>query len=121
VSHDAGHLDLVHRENHAGRAAGLAELVAHIGDIADADTLASQRLRHLDTEETLAFDGLECFGGKPGGTVDRDRVIGGDRRYGLTACEEILRDGGSGPDAGLRNLLCFHYQTLELVFLVGGR
>ncbi|HKF98494.1 MAG TPA: hypothetical protein VKB20_09575, partial [Steroidobacteraceae bacterium] len=75
--------------------------------------LASERLRYLDTQETLAFDGLECFGGKPGGTVDRDRVIRGDRRHGFTACEETFRGGGSGSDAGLRNLLCFHYEPLK--------
>jgi hypothetical protein len=111
----------VHRENHAGGAARLAELVADIGDIADAGTLASQRLRHLDTQKPLAFDGLKSFGGKPGGTIDCDRVIRGDSRYGFTACEEIFRGSGSGSDASLCNLLSFHYATFELVFLVGGR
>jgi hypothetical protein len=48
-------------------------------------------------------------------------VIRGDSGYGFTAREEIFRGGGSGSDAGLRDLLCFHYATLELVFLVGGR
>ena len=55
-------------------AAALAELVAHIGDIADAEALTAECLRHLDAEQTLCLDGLKGLGGEASGAVDCDSV-----------------------------------------------
>ena len=76
----------MHREDHAGRAAGLTELVAHIGHVADAEALASESLWHLDAEQMLCLDRLECFRGEARGAIDRNRMTGRDGGYGSGAC-----------------------------------
>ena len=63
----------------------LTELVAHLGHIADADALASERPRHLNPEQTLRLDGLERLSRKAGSAVDCARVIGRDGGYGSGA------------------------------------
>ena len=122
VAHDARHLDLVHGVDHAGGGARLAELVAHVGHVADARALAAQRARHHDAEQPLRLDGGKRLGRETGATVDiRGTVPRPPRR---PPCARVIKSptAASATPAAVPAIDCASInETPGLVFLLDRR
>ena len=73
VAHDAGHLDLVHREDHRARAAAAAELEAGRRDRLEADAAAAELRRHERRTGPLAPERLDRLDREARVAVDVDR------------------------------------------------
>ena len=93
VTKDARHLDLMHCENERGGCARLTENEAHIRDVGERRSLASERLRDHDPEQALLADLGEGLARESGLGIDggcvrqrrlrretRARLIAGDAR-----------------------------------------
>jgi hypothetical protein len=61
VVHDAGHLDLVHREDHRGGGAVVAERLAKPRDLRDVEAHAAVLGRHVAGQQALGLHRLEGF------------------------------------------------------------
>jgi hypothetical protein len=96
VAHDASHLDLVHRVNQGGRGTGLAEDVAHIGDLGDRRAFPVQGFRDLYAQEAQFADFSECLARKTRFGID----------CGCIGARHVGRSPGAGRQvalAGTRN------------------
>src|SRR5262249_38816478 len=85
-----GDHDLMHGENHRGRAAGAAEHVADVDDVGDRGTLAAELDRNHDAEQALGTRCRERLIGEPRLGVDDVGVARGDSRRSLRAALDIL-------------------------------
>ena len=100
MADEAGDLDLMHRENHRGRAAGAAEDGADVGDIGRARAFAAELGRNQHAEQFLFADRLERLLGKARVAIDRVGMTLGDLRRRFRAADEIARlDGFAGAGA----------------------
>ena len=81
MANETGDLDLMHREDHAGRAARRAEDRADVGDIGRAGAAAAELGGNHHAEQTLLADRLESLGGEAAVAVHRlGELFGHGRR-----------------------------------------
>src|SRR5579871_2109600 len=80
---EAGDLGLMHREDHAGRGAGTAECVAHVGDVGDRGFVAAVGGGDLDPEELFTARGINGLPGKTRLAIDYIGCSGRDLCYGV--------------------------------------
>ncbi len=100
VPDEAGDLDLMHREDHAGRGAGRAEDRADVGDVGGAAAVAAEFGRDQHAEQTLLADRGEGFGRKARLAIDRFGILFCDLGGLLRAIYVVAGVGGlAGPDA----------------------
>ena len=91
VVHDARHLNLVHREDHRGRGAVLAERLADLRDLPDVEPHAAEFHGDVGAEKLLGTQCRESLQGKARLVVDRLGV----RRHNVAADGvHALEEGG---------------------------
>ena len=106
---DAGHLGLMHGENHRRRGAGAAEHVTNIDHVGDAGALAAEFARHHDAQQTLGAGGGDGLRRKPRSRDRRRRHVwprspqlSRRGRRGFRAPGRIAGNTAGGARSGLR-------------------
>src|SRR5580704_7910689 len=103
VSDQAGHLGLMHGEDHGGGGAGAAERVADLGDVVDGGTEAAELDRDLHAEKFLGAGRVDRGLRKPRPEVDLFGLRGGggcDRRGALLEQRAAVEQQTCGCVAG---------------------
>jgi len=105
MADDAGHLDLVHRENQRRRRTGLTENEADIGDLGDRCAFAAERGGDHDAEQPLLADLGESLRREARGRIDRCGMLCGG--LGGNPCARGVSAGAGAQNlcAGGRNSL----------------
>ena len=91
MTHQAGDLDLMHRENHSGRAAGRAQDSANVGDIGRRGALAAQLSRNRHAEQFTRPDRLESLERKARVAIDYVGVVRGDLGRCFCSHDKVAR------------------------------
>ena len=119
MADEAGDLDLMHREDHPGRAQARAEDRADVRDVGGARAFAAELGGDQHAEQFLLTDRLERLGGKASVAVDRVGMALGDLRRGFGATMKS-RAPAASPDLA-RALRVGSLATLALICVASVR